>query len=147
MICIYFNVRGLSGGPKFHALKNIILNNREDVYSCQEFMNLGTKSCEIILRILKDWEVFAIDAVGISSGLVAAWNHVTCSFKPFRTCVGILLEERVLGVEKHLHLLNIYTPYKDRKFLLDLNEVSGVLSLENVVVVGDLNLTLHSFES
>ena len=55
------------GGPKFRALKNFILTNRDDVYFFQETMNLGTKACELILRILKDWECCGIDADELSS--------------------------------------------------------------------------------
>ena len=62
MIHISLNVRGLGGGPKYRALKNFMLNNKAYAYFFQESMNLGTKSCEIILRTLKDWEYFVIDA-------------------------------------------------------------------------------------
>ena len=74
MICISVNIRGLGGGPKYRALKSFLDNNREDIYFFQETMNLGSKACEIILRILRDWKVSAIDARGLSRGLVAAWN-------------------------------------------------------------------------
>ena len=88
-----------------------------------------------------------IDAEGLSGGLVAAWNPKNYFFKPFMTCVRILLEGKVLGFEKFLHLLNIYAPYKDRKQFWDKIEVSCMLSVENLVIVGDLNMTLHSFEN
>ena len=110
-------------------------------------MILGTKACDFILSILKDWECCALDADGISIGLVAAWNPSTCSLKPFRTCVAIMLEGEVQGFEKHLHLLNVYAPYKERRKFWDRIDVSGLLSLENLVITGDINLTLHSFEN
>ena len=104
MICISSNVRGLGGGPKFRSLKYFILNNKEDVYFFQETMNLQTKSCEIILRILKYWECCVIDVVGLFGCLVVVWNPKTCFFKPFMTCDGILLEGKGPVVDLNLTL-------------------------------------------
>ena len=110
-------------------------------------MNLQTKSCEIILRILKYWECCVIDVVGLFGCLVVVWNPKTCFFKPFMTCDGILLEEKGPGFENFFHLLNIYAHYKDRTQFWDKIEDSGLFSVENLVIAGDLNLTLHSFEN
>ena len=41
----------------------------------------------------------------------------------------------------------MYAPYKDRINLWDRLDISGILSLDNMVLAGDLNLTLHSFEN
>ena len=135
MICISFNVRGFGGGPKFRALKKLFLNNIVNVYFIQETMNLGTKACELILRILKYWELCSLDVDGIYGGLVATWNPSTYSFKPFRACTRILLEGKFQGFEKYLHLLNVHAPYKDRRQFWDRLDVSGLLSLENLVIL------------
>ena len=68
---------------------------------------MGTKSCEFFLKILKDWECCAIDAEGILGGLEAFWNPRTCSFKPYRTCAGILLKGNLWGFDKLLNFLNV----------------------------------------
>ena len=49
-------------------------------------MNMGVKACEFFLRILRDWEICAIDAVGQYGGLAVIWNPHVCSLKHFRTC-------------------------------------------------------------
>ena len=86
MICLSYNVRGLWGGLKFQAL-----NNKENIYFFQDTLNLGSKDCEVILIILKEWEVCAVDADGLFGGLEPRF----CNFKPFKTCFGILLEGKV----------------------------------------------------
>ena len=110
-------------------------------------MPVGTKACEFFLKILKDWEYCAIDATGLSGGMVATWNPLTCSFKLFRTCAGILLKGNFWGFKKDMHLINVYAPYKDRRKFWDRIHDSGLLSLDNLVLAGDLTLTLHSFET
>ena len=110
-------------------------------------MNLGSKACEVILRILKDQEVCAVDIEGLFGGLVATWNPILCTFKSFNTIAGILLEGKVHGIKKIMHFMNINAPYKDLKYLQDKVNDSGLLSLKNLVIVGDLNMTLHYFEN
>ena len=46
-----------------------------------------------------------------------------------------------------MHILNVYAPYKDRRQFWDRIDVSGLLSIDNLILDGDLNLTLHSFEN
>lgn len=55
-----------------------------DIYFFKGLLNLGSKACEIILRILKDWEVCAVDAKGLFVGLVVVWNPRMCNFNPFK---------------------------------------------------------------
>ena len=43
--------------------------------------------------------------------------------------------------------MNIYAPYKDQRYFWDKFDDSDLLSLENLVIVGNLNLTSHSFEN
>ena len=62
MYCISFNISGLGGGRKFRSLKRFIKENKDDIYLFQETMNKGVKVCDFFLRILRDWEICAIDA-------------------------------------------------------------------------------------
>ena len=79
--------------------------------------------------------------------MVSIWNPLTFSFKPYITCAGILLKGNIRGFEKQLNLLNVYAPYKERKVYWDKVDASGLLNLGNLILAGDLNLTLHSFEN
>ena len=60
-----------------------------------------------------------------------------CNFNHFKNFVGILLEGKVQGFEKSLNFLNIYAPYKDHRPFWDKNDDGGLLSLENMVIVGN----------
>ena len=75
------------------------------------------------------------------------WNPRLCTFNPFKTCDGILLEGKVHGIKKSVDFMNMYAPYKDQRSFWDKFDDSHLLSLENLVIVRNLNLTLHSFEN
>ena len=63
-------------------------------------MNLGSKACEFIRRILKDQEDCAVDAYGLSGGTLAVCNPRVCKLNAYKTCARILLEGKVQRFEK-----------------------------------------------
>ena len=88
------------------------------------------------MKILKDWELCAIDVDGQLGGLLAIWN--------FKTSASILLEGKIPGLEYEINLLNIYAPYRDIRPFWKNIENSGILNLENLVIGGDLNFTMYA---
>ena len=79
--------------------------------------------------------------------MLTIWNLKTCNLTPFKTNVGILLEGRIQGFTNVIRILNIYAPYKDRRVFWENVEDSGVRSMQNLIVVGDLNFTMFSYEN
>ena len=45
-----------------------------------------------------------------------------------------------------ISILNVYGPYRDRELFWDKAYCGGLLSILNLVLGGDLNLTLHTSE-
>ena len=96
------------------------------------------------LKLLNEWEVCATDAARQSVGLLAIWNPKTYNLNPYQTEAGILLVGKIQGFKDFIRILNIYAPCKERKDFWDIIDASGVLSLQNLVVAGDLNFTMFS---
>ena len=66
--------------------------------------------------------------------------------KAFHTAAGILLKASIRGSSFKLSILNCYGPYLNRDtFWSDLAS-GGLLSLPNIILAGDLNLTLNASE-
>ena len=81
-----------------------------------------------------------------SGGTLVAWNPFLAELCAFTTVVGILLQGKLLGFAKTIHLLNIYGPYGNRQAFWESVFSCGVLTLPNLILAGDLNFTCSSDE-
>jgi hypothetical protein len=84
--------------------------------------------------------------VGKSGGLLVSWDPNSFELTPYLTCGGLLLTGLDLQSNRQLSFLNIYGPCSDRKLFWERLEKSGLLAQKNLVLAGDLNLTLSSGE-
>ena len=86
------------------------------------------------------------DADGCSGGTLTSSSLVLkmISIQKFETTVGIELEDSETG--KKYMILNVYGPFYDRKTFWEKLKDSGALEFQNLILGGDLNLTLSSNE-
>ena len=75
----------------------------------------GDCACEFFLKIKPGWRVFTLISEGISSGTLVTWNPMVANFRPFVTCVNILLSRHVNGFDQIIHILNVYAPCREHK--------------------------------
>lgn len=102
-----------------------------------------TKTINLFLKIKKDWHVAATNSNGRSGGMVAMWDPNQASFKAYSFFGGILLSGRLRGIQSIFNLINIYDPYSNRKVFWDRMQLAGILSLPNLIIMGDFNSTLN----
>jgi len=62
------------------------------------------------------------------------------------TCGGILLTNRVIASQRELTLLNVYGPCSEQKSFWNLVADSGLLSFKNLIIVGNLSITISPDE-
>jgi hypothetical protein len=78
--------------------------------------------------------------------MLVAWDPGFFDLVPFLTCGGLLLRGRCLATNQELALLNVYGPCKDKTQFWTQLASSGLLDIPNLILGGDLNITLNADE-
>ena len=97
-------------------------------------------------KLCPGWEFCALNSNDLSGGILSGWNPKILKCKAYHTSAGILLKALIHGTSLELSLLNCYGPYLNRDFFWNSVAIGGLLSLPNLVLAGDLNLTLNASE-
>ena len=97
-------------------------------------------------KLCPGWEFCALNSNGLSGGILSGWNPKILKCKAYQTAAGILLKALIRGSSLELSILNCYGPYHNRDIFWNFVEIGGILSLPNLVLAGDLNLTLNASE-
>jgi exonuclease III len=146
MIVVSLNVRGVGGAPKFLALKWFIALVKPDILFIQETMVSELKAREIFAKLLPTWKFCGVDSLGLSGGLLSAWNPRRDDFSSFLTPAGILLDGLVKDLNKRMKLINCYDPYGNKQEFWDKIKRDGILKEHNLILGGDLNFTISNRE-
>jgi len=146
MIITSHNIRGLGGNPKFLALKRLFYSLSPDILCIQETMTSADRACDYFQRMFPGWKVVAIGAVGLSGGVLCAWNPRVCDLEAFSSSAGILLKGVFRGCNTVVKIFNIYGPFIDREAFWCRLEYSGILKDPALILLGDLNFTLSPTE-
>eukprot|EP01018_Ginkgo_biloba_P003768 Gb_15009 [translate_table: standard] len=139
-------LRVLGGQAKKFTLKRMIDLEKPEVIFVQENVSKG----EILLRELKKllfgWDFFALDANGCSKGLITGWSQNINLINVFDVHSGLCIEFFYKGLGLAFTLLNMYKPYEGKQeFWANLLSTKWIKQ-ENLIIGGDLNLTLHRGE-
>ena len=146
MIITTYNIRGLGGNPKFLALKRLFNSMCPDILCVQETMASADRACAYFQRMFPGWKVVAIGAVGLSGGVLCAWNPRVCDLKAFSSSAGILLKGVFRGCNTAVKIFNVYGPFRDREAFWDRLANCGILKDPALILLGDLNFTLSPTE-
>ena len=140
------NVRGLGGLAKQKILRHLIVTISPDVVLLQETMTSSYPALFAFSKLCPGWEFCALSSKGLSGGIISGWNPKLLKCKAFHIATGILLKASIRGSSLELSILNCYGPYLNRDSFWIAVANGGLLSLPNLILVGDLNLTLNALE-
>lgn len=112
----------------------------------QETLVHAEKARALFQLLRPSWHCCAVNSVGKSGGLLVSWDPNSFDLVPYLTCGGMLLTSIDLESKRQISLLNIYGSCSEHKQLWERLEKSGLLALKNLVIAGNLNLTLSSRE-
>ena len=146
MKILSLNVRGLGGSAKHKSLQNLFASLAPDLIFLQETMTCSHPTILSFSKLCPGWEYCDLSSSSLSGGLIVAWNPRCFRVKAFKTVAGILLKAHVRGSSMVISLLNCYGPYNNREKFWDSVVKGGLLNQPNLVLAGDLNLTLNCSE-
>jgi hypothetical protein len=146
MIYMSLNIRGVGGTLKAASFRRTLDLTHPDIVFLQETLVNEQKARAFMIKFRPTWVSCAVSSVGSSGGLLVAWDPILFNLCPFLTRGGILLSGSNKATKRNINLLNVYGPFLERKAFWTTLASSGLLSLRNLVIAGDLNLTLSSGE-
>ena len=112
----------------------------------QETMTSTYPTLFAFSKLCPGWEFCALDSAGLSGGILTGWNPLVLKCKAFHTLAGILLNVMMRGNPLPFSILNAYGPYLQRDSFWNAIASGGLLSLPNLILAGDLNVTLSISE-
>ena len=106
----------------------------------------GKKVEEAINECVKDWKMESISLEGHSGGILMAWSPMLDFISVSR--YDSVLETKLKDGETRLDftILNVYGPFYNIKALWETFEKTCTMKKANVILGGDLNLTLTMSE-
>ena len=146
MRILSLNVRGLGGLAKQKSLRYLFSSLLPDIILLQETMNSSYPALLAFSKLGPGWEFCAINSSSLSGGILSGWNPHIVKCKAFCTVAGILLKAQFRGSSISLSILNCYGPYHHRDAFWNSMARSGLLSLPNLILVGDMNLPMNGSE-
>jgi hypothetical protein len=146
MIVLSLNIRGIGGALKTASFRRLLETTKPDLIFLQETLSTDLLSRDFVHRFRPSWFSAAASSIGNSGGLLVTWNPDLFELQPFLSCGGILLKGRFLATGQEVAFLNIYGPCTNKPFFWNKLANSGLLSLPNLILGGDLNFILKADE-
>jgi hypothetical protein len=146
MLLLSLNIRGIGGTLKLASVRRVLDKTRPELVLFQETMVLAEKARDFMFKIRPNWLCCAVNSDGSSGGLMVSWDPNFFYLNPSLTCGGIFLSGFYIATRRQVNILNTYGPCVERKVFWERLGRSGLLSYNNLILMGDLNLTLSSGE-
>jgi exonuclease III len=145
-----WNCRGFGSRIKEEVLKDIIRTSNSEILLIQETKMEEQDFLNITNAVWKTSKGIAESARGASGGIGTLWNHTKYDLIKYETCkhwIYTNLLHKETG--RQVSLFNLYVPVllEEKIFCWDtLKDYLLLNELENIIIGGDLNVTLAATE-
>ena len=150
MKIISWNCRGMGSKIKEEATRNLIRTEAPDIFLIQETKMEEADFLQTSKRIWSKSKAKAVSARGASGGLGTLWNDSKFSLiSEISNTHWLLLKMQHLDTKEYFCLFNVYVSVNagEKKACWESIRIQAELgNLDNIIIAGDLNLTLHSSE-
>jgi hypothetical protein len=146
MILLSLNIRGVGGSLKFASMRNFLSKTQPNVIFLQETLVAGEKARNFMYMLRPEWMICAVSSVEKFGGILVSWDPNFFDLVLILGCGGIFLSGTSLADKRKVSLLNVYRPCQDRKNFWEKIDGRGILALEYLIMVGDMNFTTKSEE-
>jgi exonuclease III len=150
MKVISWNCRGMGSKVKEEAIRSLIRTETPDILLVQETKLEDIAFLQASKKLWMKSEARAIPARGASGGIDTLWNDNKFTvLLEVRNTHWLLLKMQNLDTKETFCLFNVYSPVSvgGKKDCWDsIRRQAELTQLENIIIAGDLNLTLHPSE-
>ena len=94
MNIVSMNICGFRVLAKQKALRSLFTSLNPDLILLQETMCDHITALQLFAKLKPGWELCALDAHGLSGGILSAWNPYLSRCKAYHSFAGILLYAR-----------------------------------------------------
>ena len=147
MVSLSLNIRGTGGTLKSDSFRRVFDKTQPNIVFLQETLVSAQKSRSFMHAFRPHWFCCAVNSFGTSGGLLASWDPSIYTLVPSLTIGGLLLACFCLSSKREIALLNCYVPCVQKRRFWTLVVDSDMLSVGNLIIAGDLNLTLSLGET
>eukprot|EP00253_Pinus_taeda_P011135 PITA_11135 len=148
MKIVSWNCRGIGSKIKEEAIRSLIRTETPDILLIQETKLEDFVFLQESKKLWSKCEAKVISAQGASGGLATLWNASKFSFvSETLNTHWLLLKLQHLDSKEIINLFNVYIPLNavEKKACWDsIRTQADLVNLENIIIAGDLNLTLLS---
>jgi hypothetical protein len=142
MLFLSLNLRGTGGTLKLAFVPHVLDRTHPDIVFLQE-TSVHTQKARTFMHVFRPtWVSCVVNSVGNLGGLLVTWDPNIFYLDPYLSCGGILLTGNCIASKREISLLNIYGPCMEQKIFWNLVADPGLLLHKNLIIAGDLNLTL-----
>lgn len=123
-------------------------SKRINVLFLQETLGEGVSINTLLTSILPRWTFHTLDVRGRPRGCAIGFNNRTINIENIWGSEGVLgAGVTYIELDAPLHLINIYGPCHNRVGFWDKLTTSYFMDKDNIIIGGDLNLSLAHVES
>jgi len=143
---LFLDIKYLSSNLSIIDKRRFLEKTRLIVIFLQETLVEVDKPRNFMFSLRLDWMTCVVSYVENFGGLLVSCNLTCFDLVPVLSCGGNFLTGSSLASKRKVSPLNVYGPCQNRKLFWEKVDRVGLLAVDDLIMAGDLNLTINSEE-